>query len=68
MTTPNPFDIRVLIRGGGEMASGIAHRLHRCHMQVLITEVAEPTAVRRSVAFAEAGGLRVGPRSAGCRA
>ncbi len=54
MTTPNPFDIRVLIRGGGEMASGIAHRLHQCHMQVLITEVAEPTAVRRSVAFAEA--------------
>ena len=54
MTTPTPFDIRVLIRGGGEMASGIAHRLHQCHMQVLITEVAEPTAVRRSVAFAEA--------------
>ena len=54
MTTPYPFDIRVLIRGGGEMASGIAHRLHQCHMQVLITEVAEPTAVRRSVAFAEA--------------
>jgi xanthine dehydrogenase accessory factor len=52
--TFNPFDIRVLIRGGGEMASGIAHRLRQCHMQVLITEVAEPTAVRRRVAFAEA--------------
>jgi xanthine dehydrogenase accessory factor len=52
--TPNPFDIRVLIRGGGEMASGIAHRLRQCHMQVLITEIAEPTAVRRMVAFAEA--------------
>jgi xanthine dehydrogenase accessory factor len=36
------------------MASGIAHRLRQCHMQVLITEVAEPTAVRRMVAFAEA--------------
>jgi len=48
------FDLRVLIRGGGEMASGIAHRLRRCHMKVLITEVAEPTAVRRTVAFAEA--------------
>ncbi|MSP41187.1 MAG: EF2563 family selenium-dependent molybdenum hydroxylase system protein [Deltaproteobacteria bacterium] len=54
MTISNPFDIRVLIRGGGEMASGIAHRLYQCHMQVLITEVAEPVAVRRSVAFAEA--------------
>jgi xanthine dehydrogenase accessory factor len=52
--TFNPFDIRVLIRGGGEMASGIAHRLHQCHLRVLITEVAEPAAVRRTVAFAEA--------------
>ena len=52
--TPNPFEILVLIRGGGEMASGIAHRLRQCHMQVLITEVAAPTAVRRMVAFAEA--------------
>src|SRR5262245_54529001 len=51
---PNPFDIRVLIRGGGEMASGIAHRLRQCQMQVLMTEVAEPTAVRRTIAFAEA--------------
>jgi xanthine dehydrogenase accessory factor len=47
-------DIKVLIRGGGEMASGIAHRLHRCGMNVLITEVGAPTAVRRTVAFAEA--------------
>jgi len=50
----NPCDILVLIRGGGEMASGIAHRLRQCHLQVLMTEVAEPTAVRRTVAFAEA--------------
>ena len=47
-------DIKVLIRGGGEMASGIAYRLNRCHMKVLITEVAAPTTVRRTVAFAEA--------------
>jgi xanthine dehydrogenase accessory factor len=47
-------DLRVLIRGGGEMASGIAHRLHQCHMRILITEVEMPTAVRRTVAFAEA--------------
>jgi xanthine dehydrogenase accessory factor len=47
-------DIKVLIRGGGEMASGIAHRLHHCGMKVLITEVGAPTAVRRTVAFAEA--------------
>jgi xanthine dehydrogenase accessory factor len=47
-------DLTVLIRGGGEMASGIAHRLHSCHMKVVITEVAEPTSVRRAVSFAEA--------------
>ncbi len=47
-------DLRILIRGGGEMASGIAHRLHCCHMKVIITEVDTPTAVRRTVAFAEA--------------
>ena len=47
-------DIVVLVRGGGEMASGIAYRLNRCHMKVLITEVAAPTTVRRTVAFAEA--------------
>jgi xanthine dehydrogenase accessory factor len=46
--------LKVLIRGGGEMASGIAHRLHQCHIKVLITEIEAPTAVRRTVAFAEA--------------
>lgn len=50
-------DLIVLVRGAGEMASGIAHRLHRCHMKVLVTEVAAPTAVRRMVAFAEAAYL-----------
>src|SRR5688500_8168485 len=47
-------ELIVLIRGGGEMATGIAHRLHRCHMRVLITEITMPTSVRRNVAFAEA--------------
>ena len=47
-------ELIVLIRGGGEMATGIAHRLHRCHMRVLITEITMPMSVRRNVAFAEA--------------
>ena len=47
-------ELIVLIRGGGEMATGIAHRLHRCHMRVLITAITMPTSVRRNVAFAEA--------------
>src|SRR5947208_14920736 len=51
---PSHMGLKVLIRGGGEMASGIAHRLHKCDMDVLITEIEHPTAVRRAVAFAEA--------------
>ncbi|MDP6559234.1 MAG: selenium-dependent molybdenum cofactor biosynthesis protein YqeB [Candidatus Binatia bacterium] len=52
--TLNFLNLTVLVRGGGEMASGIAHRLHSCHMKVLLTEVPMPTTVRRPVAFAEA--------------
>jgi xanthine dehydrogenase accessory factor len=44
----------VLIRGGGDIASGIAHRLHRSGFKVVMTELAQPTVVRRSVAFAQA--------------
>jgi xanthine dehydrogenase accessory factor len=44
----------VLIRGGGDLASGIAVRLHRAGFQVLITELAHPLVVRRTVSFAEA--------------
>ena len=47
-------DLRILIRGAGEMASGVAHRLYQCHFKIAITEVEEPTAVRRTLAFAEA--------------
>lgn len=44
----------VLLRGGGDLASGVAVRLHRAGIHVLITELAQPLAVRRSVAFSEA--------------
>ena len=44
----------VLIRGGGDLASGVAARLHRAGLQVLITELPNPLVVRRLVAFAEA--------------
>lgn len=42
------------IRGGGDLASGIALRLVRCGMRVVIGEIAQPLAVRRKVSFAEA--------------
>ena len=44
----------VIVKGGGDLATGIVHRLHRCGFAVVITEIAEPTVIRRSVAFANA--------------
>jgi len=47
-------ELIVLIKGGGEVASGIAHRLHRSHFRVCLTEIANPLAVSRGTAFSEA--------------
>ncbi|HDM09780.1 MAG: EF2563 family selenium-dependent molybdenum hydroxylase system protein [Deltaproteobacteria bacterium] len=44
----------ILIRGGGDLASGVAWRLHNCGFRVLITETSLPLAVRRKVSFCEA--------------
>ncbi len=44
----------VLIRGAGDIASGIALRLRRAGIQVAMTETAAPTAIRRTVCFSEA--------------
>ena len=44
----------ILIRGGGDLASGVALRLHRAGLSVLISELPQPLAVRRTVSFAEA--------------
>lgn len=44
----------VLIRGGGDLASGVGVRLHRSGFQVVITELPEPLVVRRKVSLAEA--------------
>lgn len=44
----------ILVRGGGDLASGVIHRLHRCGYHVLILECDHPSAIRRYVAFSEA--------------
>ncbi len=44
----------VLLRGGGDLATGVALRLHRAGIRVIIAELAQPLAVRRAVSFAEA--------------
>lgn len=44
----------VLLRGGGDLATGVALRLHRAGIRVVITELEQPLAVRRAISFAEA--------------
>src|SRR5512139_2066860 len=43
-----------LIRGGGDLGTGVALRLHRAGWRVLITELSRPLVIRRAVAFASA--------------
>ena len=45
---------RLIVRGGGDLASGVIHRLYRSHYHVLILECRKPSAIRRKVAFCEA--------------
>jgi xanthine dehydrogenase accessory factor len=44
----------IFIRGGGDLASGVALRLHRAGLRLLITELPQPLVVRRAVSFASA--------------
>ena len=44
----------VIIRGGGDLASGTIHRLYRCGYRLLVLECEKPTAIRRMVSFCEA--------------
>ncbi len=44
----------VLIRGAGDLASGIAMRLHHARLQVVMTDLPKPTAIRRTVCFSQA--------------
>ena len=44
----------ILIRGAGDLASGIALRLWRAGFRVVMTETAQPTTIRRTVAFSQA--------------
>ena len=44
----------VVIRGAGDIASGIALRLYRAGLQVVMTDLPAPTAIRRTVCFSQA--------------
>lgn len=47
----------VVIRGAGDIATGIALRLKRSHIGVVMTEIEAPTAIRRTVCFSQAVSL-----------
>lgn len=44
----------VVIRGAGDLASGVALRLWRAHIQVVMTDIPAPTAIQRTVCFSQA--------------
>lgn len=44
----------IIVRGGGDIASGTISKLYNCGFPVLILEIETPSAIRRNVAFSEA--------------
>jgi xanthine dehydrogenase accessory factor len=44
----------VIVRGGGDLATGVIQKLHHCGFKVLVLETDLPTAIRRKVSFSEA--------------
>jgi len=42
----------VIVKGGGDIATAVAHKLHRAGFPVIITELEKPMMVRRTVSFA----------------
>ncbi len=51
----NLADLKIIMRGGGDLATGVAIRLHRSGFKrVLLLETKHPLAVRRLVSFSEA--------------
>ncbi|MCW3490015.1 selenium-dependent molybdenum cofactor biosynthesis protein YqeB [Dethiobacter alkaliphilus] len=45
--------LQVIIKGAGDLATGVAHRLHQCGFAIIMLEIPKPTVIRRTVAFAE---------------
>jgi len=45
---------KIVIRGGGDLATGVVQKFFRAGFSVVILETAAPTAIRRSVALCEA--------------
>lgn len=48
------LNLTILVKGGGEVGTAVAHRLAQCHFRVCITEIPNPLAVTREATFCEA--------------
>lgn len=44
----------VIVKSGGDIATGIIQKLHRSGFRVLVLEIERPTTIRRTVSFSEA--------------
>lgn len=44
----------VIVKSGGDIASGVIQKLHRTGFRVLVLEIENPTSIRRTVCFSEA--------------
>ena len=47
-------DALIIVRGGGDLATGTIHRLWSAELRVLVLETTQPAAIRRQVALCEA--------------
>ncbi|MBC2581977.1 selenium-dependent molybdenum cofactor biosynthesis protein YqeB [Clostridium sp. DJ247] len=48
------FEDIIVVRGGGDIASGVIQKLYRSGFRVLVLETERPTSIRRNVCFSEA--------------
>lgn len=44
----------IIVRGAGDLATGVIHKLHRCGFNVLALDIEKPLAIRRNICFSEA--------------
>ena len=47
-------DDLIVVRGGGDLATGVVHRLWSAGLRVLVLETSHPAAIRRQVSLCEA--------------
>lgn len=48
------MDDIIIVRGAGDIATGIAYRLNKCGFRLILTEIERPLVVRRTASFANA--------------